>query len=217
MKCPVCEEKIEITVQKCPCCGFNDLRTEFINENELEMWQRYVVYPCRFAYQTSIAQSKELQRKFQKELNAIKKAHKELQKALIDSDGGVVDDDIPSFKKLVLNKKEGWVTKGNVTYKSFYKCNNKNYTSCEISNIVLDITGNRMTANFFVKKSFDTFGADSTYFIAFTWKLKDDYGIVVADGRWSNDKMQLHDITKGTISISGLDPSVKYVLELVNN
>ena len=69
MKCPVCEERIDNTVKKCPKCGFADLRTEFINENELEMWRTYVVYPCRFAYQTSIAQTKELQRKFQKEFS----------------------------------------------------------------------------------------------------------------------------------------------------
>ena len=68
-----------------------------------------------------------------------------------------------------------------------------------------------------MKKTFDCHGSDSTYFIAFKWKLKDDYGIVVADGYWSNDKMQVGDVTKGTISISGLDPSTKYVLELVNN
>lgn len=74
-----------------------------------------------------------------------------------------------------------------------------------------------MTANFFVKNSFDFQGSDSTYFIAFKWKLKDDYGIVVADGRWSSDRMQLGDVTKASISISGLDPSTKYVLELVNN
>ena len=65
MKCPVCEKQIENSVQKCPDCGFADLRTEFINENELEMWRTYVVYPCRFAYQTSVKQIKELERKLQ--------------------------------------------------------------------------------------------------------------------------------------------------------
>lgn len=212
MKCPVCEKQIENTVQKCPNCGFEDLRTEFINENELEMWRTYVVYPCRFAYQTSIVQIKDLERKFKKELSAIKKAQKEVQKSESTKGG-----EAPSFKKLVLDKNDEWVTKKNITYKNFYQCKVKSYSTCEISNIVLDIVGSKITANFFVKKTFDCHGSDSTYFIAFKWKLKDDYGIVVADGYWLNDKMQVGDVTKGTISISGLDPSTKYVLELVNN
>lgn len=94
MKCPVCEKQIENTVQKCPNCGFEDLRTEFINENELEMWRTYVVYPCRFAYQTSVTQIKELERKFKKELSAIKKSQKEAQES-----ESITDGEAPSFKK----------------------------------------------------------------------------------------------------------------------
>lgn len=212
MKCPVCEKQIENTVQKCPNCGFEDLRTEFINENELEMWRTYVVYPCKFAYQTSIAQTKDLERKFKKDLSALNKAQTEVQ----ESEGSARDES-PTFKKLTLDKNDGWVTKGNITYKNFYQCKSSTCTSCEISNVVLSVVGNKVSADFFVKKTFDSKGEDSTYFIAFKWKLKDDYGIVVADGRWSSDKMQLGDVTKASISISGLDPSTKYVLELVNN
>lgn len=212
MKCPVCEKQIENTVQKCPNCGFEDLRTEFINENELQMWRTYVVYPCKFAYQTSIAQIKDLERKFKKELSAIKKVQKEVQESESTAGG-----EAPTFKKLALSKSDGWISKGNITYKNFYECKNKQWSTCEISNVVLNIVGNKMTADFFVKKSFDSSGPDSTYFIAFKWKLKDDYGIVVADGHWSNDKMQVGDVTKASISISGLDSSTKYVLELVNN
>ena len=212
MKCPVCEKQIENTVQKCPNCGFADLRNEFINENELEMWRTYVVYPCRFAYQTSITQIKDLERKFKKELSAIKKAQKDAQET-----GNTAGGDAPTYKKLALNKNGGWVSKGNITYNNYYECKNGRWTTCEISNVVLNVVGNKMTADFFVKKTYDSSGPDSTYFIAFKWKLKDDYGIVVADGRWSNDKMQVGDVTKASISISGLAPSTKYVLELVND
>lgn len=212
IKCPVCEERIENTIQKCPKCGFADLRFEFINENELQMWQTYVVYPCRFAYQTSIAQTKELQRKLQKELSAIKKTQKDQREP-----ESTTNNEAPSFKKLILDKTDGWFAQGNITYKRFYECQNQNFSTCEVSNVVVETLENRMTADFFVKKTFDFRGADSTYFIAFKWKLKDDYGIVVADGRWSNDKMQVGDVTKGAISVKGLDPSVKYVLELVND
>ncbi len=212
MKCPVCEKQIENTLQKCPNCGFEDLRTEFINENELEMWRTYVVYPCRFAYQTSVAQIKDLERKFKKELSAIKKAQNEVQESESAAVGAT-----PSFKKLTLSKSDGWITKGNVAYKGFYACERDIYTKCEINNLVIDIVGNKVTANFFVKKTYDWKGDNATTMIAFKWKLKDDYGIVVADGGWSNDRLNVGDVTKGSISISGLDPSTKYVLELVNN
>ncbi len=211
MKCPVCEKQIENSIQKCPNCGFEDLRTEFVNENELEMWRTYVVYPCRFAYQTSIVQRKEIERNFQKELADIKKAQKELSEA-----DGIPGGEAPTFKQLTLNKNEKWITKGNVAYKNFYQCKYSKWTICEISNMVVNIVGNKMTADFFVKKSFDSCGPDSTCNTAFKWKLKDDYGIIVADGGWLNDKMQQGDVIKASISISGLDPSIKYVLELVD-
>ena len=101
MKCPVCEKQIANTMLKCPSCGFEDLRTEFVNENELEMWQTYVVYPCKFAYQTSVTQIKELERKFKKQLSEIKKTQKEVQ----ESDN-IAGGEPPTFKKLTLDKNE---------------------------------------------------------------------------------------------------------------
>lgn len=211
MKCPVCEKQIENTVQKCPNCGFSDLRTEFINENELEMWRTYVVYPCKFAYQTSIAQAKELERKFKKEFAAIKKVQKEIQET--ENGSG---DEAPTFKKPTIQKGDGWNTSGVIAYKNFTECVWCGSTRCEISNVLLDVVGNKATINFFAKKVFDKSGPKSTSYIAFKWKLKDDYGIVVADGSWTNDKLNVGDITKGAFSISGLDTSIKYVLELVD-
>ena len=212
MKCPICEEKIDNTMLKCPNCGFADLRTEFINENELEMWRTYVVYPCKFAYQTSIAQTKDLERKFKKELSAIKKAQKEVQESESTSGG-----EAPSFKKIVLDKNDGWFTTRNIAYKGFYKCNRGNVSKCEISNLVLTIVGNRVTVDFFVKKIYDWQGNEATTHTSFKWKLKDDYGIVVADGSWYNANLNVGDETKGSISIKGIDPSIQYVLELVND
>ena len=212
MKCPVCEKQIENTVQKCPNCGFEDLRTEFINENELEMWRTYVVYPCKFAYQTSIAQSKELERKFKKELSAIKKAQKETQES-----NGIAGGDAPTFKKPMLLKKDGWKTEKNVTYKLFYECAWGKWVKCEVSNLTLDFTGTKVTVNFLVKKTFDSNGDTSTETTRFKWRLKDDYGIVVADGSWANYHLCVGDVTKGSVSISGLDSSTQYTLEFINS
>lgn len=192
------------------------MRTEFINENELEMWRTYVVYPCRFAYQSSVTQIKELERKFQIEISAIKKACKEMQVSLNDSDGNLTGDEAPTFKKFMLQKKDGWNTSGVIAYKNFSECSWYGSTKCQISNITLSAIGNKATIDFFAKKIYDKSGPSSTSYIAFKWKLKDDMGIVVADGQWTNDRLNVGDVTKGSISISGLVPSVKYVLELVD-
>lgn len=211
MKCPVCEKKLENTAQKCPKCGFADLRTEFLNEIELNMWQTYVVYPCQFAYQTSIALRKEMEDKLQKELSAINKSYMEPQKSERVSNG-----ESPSFKELPFSKNDSWITTGNITHKSFCECSRGTWTKCEVSNIVLKVIGSKVTVNFLAKKTYDFEGAAGVSRTAFKWKLKDDYGIVVADGYWSNDNLNVGDVTNGTFTISGLDPSIKYVLELIN-
>ena len=50
MKCPVCTAEIKSKESTCPICGFEDIRYEFINDEELRMWQNYVVNPCKYAY-----------------------------------------------------------------------------------------------------------------------------------------------------------------------
>ena len=53
MKCPICETGIRNTSDsdiKCVRCGFDDIRTEFINDEERIFWQTYVVKPCKYAY-----------------------------------------------------------------------------------------------------------------------------------------------------------------------
>lgn len=211
MKCPVCDEKLENTAKKCSKCGFADLRTEFLNEIELNMWQTYVVYPCQFAYQTSIAQRKELEKTIQETLATIKKNYTESSGVAETSNNGS-----PSFKELPINKSDAWITTGNIEHKSFYECSRGTWTKCEISNLTLKVVGNKATVNFLVKKVYDYEGPTGVSRTAFKWKLKDDYGLVVADGYWSNDNLNVGDVTNGTFTISGLDPSIKYVLELIN-
>lgn len=53
MKCPICEAEIKNTSESeliCIRCGFDDIRTEFINDEERVFWHTYVVKPCKYAY-----------------------------------------------------------------------------------------------------------------------------------------------------------------------
>lgn len=47
MKCPVCEEKLDSAVQKCPNCGFYGLNKEFLNIEDATLWLRETVEPFR--------------------------------------------------------------------------------------------------------------------------------------------------------------------------
>ena len=217
MKCPVCDAEIK-KIDKCRNCGFEDIRTEFINPEELEMWQKYVVYPCRFAYLTATSQAKKMQKAFQKEIEEIKKTQQENMEMLATSNDKSSVKGKPAFKQKKMQQKEGWNKTGNITYKNYYVCEwCSGLTKCEINNIVVDVLGSMATVHFFVKKIYDSNGANSTSYIAFKWKLKDDYGIVVADGFWANDRLNLGDVTKDVFSISGVDSSIEYVLELVDD
>jgi hypothetical protein len=210
MKCPVCEGVIENTAQQCPKCGFSDLRTEFINDDELAMWRTYVVYPCRFAYQTSVTHIKELERKYKTELTALKNGQTEKRES--ERDG----NDMREFiQMLALTQNPGWVAEKNITHEDSYECYNGGWAACEISNIVPTIHKNQIIVDFLVKKIFDYKGADSKTLIQFRWYLEDDCGNTVAEGNWWKEKMQVGDVTKESISISGTDPFGKYVLNFV--
>lgn len=48
MKCPVCNKELNSSYATCPKCGFDDLRTEFINITEAEEWKRNSVGAYQF-------------------------------------------------------------------------------------------------------------------------------------------------------------------------
>lgn len=50
MKCPVCEDKFDNTVQQCPNCGFSGLDKEFLNVEDANLWLRETVEPYRQAW-----------------------------------------------------------------------------------------------------------------------------------------------------------------------
>lgn len=50
MKCPVCKTDNEQNMSACPICGFEQLRREFINKDEYDLWLKEVVRPYRDNY-----------------------------------------------------------------------------------------------------------------------------------------------------------------------
>lgn len=49
MRCPVCDNE---TQQKtCPNCGFQDFKSEFLTQEDYELWMECTVKPCQQVYQ----------------------------------------------------------------------------------------------------------------------------------------------------------------------
>lgn len=198
MKCPVCEKQIENTIQKCPNCGFEDLRTEFINENELERWQTYVVYPCRFAYQIAILQIKKLEEKLQKESSAIK---------------GVRLMEPQSLQELMQKNKNEYNLNAPIIHPNYAICKDS-FTSCDVYNIKCELEGTTCKISFLVKKTFDVYGETGTSNPVVHWRLKDEDGIIVKSDRWIAEQMRLGDIKKHTLILKNIEPG-KYSIDFI--
>ena len=56
LRCPVCNT--ETRLKKCPNCGFQDFRTEFLTQEDYEFWMDYTVKPCQQVY-SAITQNTE--------------------------------------------------------------------------------------------------------------------------------------------------------------
>lgn len=50
MHCPVCDKETPNT--PCRNCGFQDIKTEFLTQEDYELWHEYTVKPCRQVYRT---------------------------------------------------------------------------------------------------------------------------------------------------------------------
>lgn len=51
MFCPICKTQLKSGVTKCPTCKFDDIRYEFINQDELDFWMDTIVEPYRIEYE----------------------------------------------------------------------------------------------------------------------------------------------------------------------
>lgn len=68
MKCPVCNMVANNDSSKCGYCGFSEIETEFINQEDYERWMTDTVIPCRCVFQ-----------KMSKKLDIADKKNEELQ------------------------------------------------------------------------------------------------------------------------------------------
>lgn len=51
MKCPICKTEL-LNVEKCPVCGFDDIRLEFVSQEDADSWMTNIVIPFKDRYES---------------------------------------------------------------------------------------------------------------------------------------------------------------------
>lgn len=217
MKCPICEAEIKNTSEsehRCIRCGFDDIRTEFINDEERVFWQTYVVKPCKYAYR--------LNHTLQNEVAVLHKEIKQLasgQDAALDSTNAT-----PSVQPKTVML-DGWNYNDPLPHPNSAKCENVIYmTNVELTEIKTQVdSSGKAIISFVARRITDSKGkkeysnlADKNI-VGFCWRVKDEKGVIILNGKWRNsnlligdavaDRIELKDIPNG-YSIDFVDYSI---------
>ena len=204
MKCPICETKIKKISEselRCTRCGFDDIRTEFINDEERIFWQTYVVKPCKYAYK--------LNKTLQMDVMMLRKELKKLSSDDTTSNSSVAP---PQAKVTML---DGWnyddpIAHPNSAVGKYYQ---KKYS---ISNIETRMTSSSTaTVTFFAKKLADDEGNYSTSMFSIRYRVKDKNGVILLNETKGISGLQVGDVSKETIKLTGVTPG-DYVIDFVS-
>jgi len=211
MRCPVCKNETHTNDKECTVCGFTELSVEFLNVEEAENWHRMVVMPARALWNAAQRmQEKALEeyRKLEKKTATLKKKYDSLSADYesLRRDFDTLAPLSPKVAPSTTNPKPGWNTSGPVAHPNFFEAK-KSSGWCEISNISCRKSGNNVTFDFLVKKTYDRAGQNGTSYIGFIYKVKDPTGIVIGNAKWLKDGLCVGDVVKGSFSISGITAS----------
>jgi len=220
MKCPVCEEEYPFDFTYCYHCGFNRLRTEFVNEEERQLWLKETVEPCRAVYETALERMDsldeendelrdevdELQEKYDELLEKYEKKLAQLERKLNTKTGNT---------SMTTTQKSGWDYDDIIAHPNYAKCSYVGDVSvCEIYNISCSGDFKCTKVNFYVKKLYENNHSKNSR-VHFRWRLKDNDGIIVLTGDWIKDGMLVNDVVRGEISFNNVEPN-RYSVEFID-
>ena len=207
MKCPICEAEIKNISEselRCIRCGFDDIRTEFINDEERIFWQTYVVKPCKYAYR--------LNKTLQMDVMMLRKELKKLSSGNTTAQGVNVSAPPAQAKVDML---DGWnyddpIAHPNSAVGKYYQ---KKYS---ISNIETRMTSSSTaTVTFYAKKLADDEGNHSTSMFSIRYRVKDKNGVILLNETKGISGLQVGDVSKETIKLTGVTPG-DYVIDFVS-
>lgn len=197
MKCPICEAEIKNTSEselRCIRCGFDDIRTEFINDEERVFWQTYVVKPCKYAYK--------LNKTLQMDVMMLRKEIKKLSSGNTTTQGGNVSA-APTQAKM--NMLDGWNYDDPIAHPNSATGSSSYNITFSVSDIKSQMTSSSTaTITFLVKKESDKKGKSSTDTFWVRYRVKDKSGVILLNETHYVNGLQVGDVTRGTIKLTGV-------------
>lgn len=196
MRCPICETEIKNTSEselRCIRCGFDDIRTEFINNDERVFWQTYVVKPCKYAYR--------LNHTLQNEVAMLRREIKKLSSGNANANGSSV----PAPAKAKVKMLDGWNYDDPIAHPNSAKGTSSYNISFSVSDIKSQMTSSSTaTVTFLVKKESDVDGNTSAKYFWVRYRVKDKNGVILLNETYYVQGLQVGDVTRGTIKLTGV-------------
>lgn len=207
MKCPICNSEIRDNNDnkpRCIRCGFDDIRTEFINDEERMFWEAYVVYPCKYAYR--------LNKTLQMEVSSLRKEIKKLTAGGVNTDTTYTDTSDGGKAPRQPNTKlvEGWNYDDALTHPNGARCYHTIFrTNVKITDIKSQIDSLRNATVSFVAQRLADSPEKKKYQIkenqvGFCWRVKDEKGIIVLTGGWYNNNLLVGDAIADKIELQNV-------------
>ena len=197
MKCPICEAEIKNTSEselRCIRCGFDDIRTEFINDEERAFWQTYVVKPCKYAYK--------LNHTLQNEVAMLRREIKKLSSGNATAQGATASA-APTQAKTSLV--DGWNYDDPIAHPNSATGSSSYNITFSVSDIKSQMTSSSTaTITFLVKKESDKKGKSSTDAFWVRYRVKDKSGVILLNETHYVNGLQVGDVTRGTIKLTGV-------------
>ncbi len=197
MKCPICEAEIKNTSSselKCIRCGFDDIRTEFINDEERVFWQTYLVKPCKYAYK--------INKTLQMDVMMLRKEIKKLSSGNTTTQG-VNASAAPAQAKI--DMLDGWNYDDPIAHPNSASGSSSYNITFSVSDIKSQMTSSSTaTITFLVKKESDKKGKSSTDTFWVRYRVKDKSGVILLNETHYVNGLQVGDVTRGTIKLTGV-------------
>lgn len=210
MKCPVCSSELKAKEATCPICGFDDIRHEFINDEELRMWQNYVVKPCKYAYRLNFA--------LRKEVSMLRREVAKLGASPNNANGnhganGSTSAPPPAQPKAQMA--DGWNYDDPIAHPNSAECTYFGVKS-NVYNIKSEMAGSSTAIiSFVIQKTQDAKGKNSTDMAGARYRVKDADGVIVLNEMHRVNGLRVGDASRETIKLNGVAAG-RYSIDFVD-